>query len=242
MLSARWSRKGRRAAGTDRARRVVEATPVGELQLTRGGRHHRERVVHAGGDATGAECSARSSPRSTRRRDLGPRAHTGPRPRSRPRTASPEWRARARRRRADDLAPALPRLSCLPAAALAGPLLDDRPGRLDRGRRGPRAAGRRPDPGHGVRSFQPDRALGSGRTRAVSSRLVGGRARRGRPSFVDDAASASCRASTSSPTLPRATSCQGDHAADARRQARPHMWLDGRGPGGAPVAPSASRP
>jgi nicotinate-nucleotide pyrophosphorylase (carboxylating) len=32
-----------------------DTTPLGELQLTREGGHHRDRIVHAGGDATGAE-------------------------------------------------------------------------------------------------------------------------------------------------------------------------------------------
>jgi nicotinate-nucleotide pyrophosphorylase (carboxylating) len=34
---------------------TFDTTPLGELQLTREGGHHRDRIVHAGGDATGAE-------------------------------------------------------------------------------------------------------------------------------------------------------------------------------------------
>ncbi len=34
---------------------MFDTNPMGELQLTREGGHHRDRIVHAGGDATGAE-------------------------------------------------------------------------------------------------------------------------------------------------------------------------------------------
>ncbi len=34
---------------------TFDTNPLGELQLTREGGHHRDRIVHAGGDATGAE-------------------------------------------------------------------------------------------------------------------------------------------------------------------------------------------
>jgi len=34
---------------------MFDHTPAGELQLTREGGHHRDRIAHAGGDATGAE-------------------------------------------------------------------------------------------------------------------------------------------------------------------------------------------
>src|SRR5690349_6759496 len=36
---------------------AFDRDPSGELQLTREGGHHRDRIVHAGGDATGAEVS-----------------------------------------------------------------------------------------------------------------------------------------------------------------------------------------
>ena len=36
---------------------AFDTDPSGELQLTREGGHHRDRIVHAGGDATGAEVS-----------------------------------------------------------------------------------------------------------------------------------------------------------------------------------------
>ncbi len=36
---------------------AFDLDPYGELQLTREGGHHRDRIVHAGGDATGAEVS-----------------------------------------------------------------------------------------------------------------------------------------------------------------------------------------
>ncbi|MFF4365643.1 L-aspartate oxidase [Streptomyces sp. NPDC001594] len=50
--------------GPDAVRRLIEAGAVfdtsaetGEIELTREGGHHRRRIVHAGGDATGAEIS-----------------------------------------------------------------------------------------------------------------------------------------------------------------------------------------
>ena len=45
----------RRLIATRRARST--ATADGELALTREGGHHRRRIAHAGGDATGAEIS-----------------------------------------------------------------------------------------------------------------------------------------------------------------------------------------
>ena len=50
---------GHRGAGggprADRAGTVFDQTDAGELSLTREGGHHRDRIAHAGGDATGAE-------------------------------------------------------------------------------------------------------------------------------------------------------------------------------------------
>ncbi|GAA1375223.1 L-aspartate oxidase [Streptomyces beijiangensis] len=49
--------------GPDAVRRLIatgahfDTTPEGDLQLTREGGHHRRRIVHAGGDASGAEIS-----------------------------------------------------------------------------------------------------------------------------------------------------------------------------------------
>ncbi|MFH9012428.1 L-aspartate oxidase [Streptomyces sp. NPDC017943] len=49
--------------GPDAVRRLIgtgarfDASPAGELELTREGGHHRRRIAHAGGDATGAEIS-----------------------------------------------------------------------------------------------------------------------------------------------------------------------------------------
>jgi L-aspartate oxidase len=49
--------------GPDRVRELVarganfDTTPAGDINLTREGGHHRDRIVHAGGDATGAEVS-----------------------------------------------------------------------------------------------------------------------------------------------------------------------------------------
>jgi len=49
--------------GPQRVRELVELgahfdrTPAGEIALTREGGHHRDRIAHAGGDATGAEIS-----------------------------------------------------------------------------------------------------------------------------------------------------------------------------------------
>ena len=47
--------------GPDAVRELIalgtqfDHTPAGELSLTREGGHHRDRIAHAGGDATGAE-------------------------------------------------------------------------------------------------------------------------------------------------------------------------------------------
>src|SRR5690606_35216737 len=49
--------------GPDRVRELVarganfDTTPAGDINLTREGGHHRDRIAHAGGDATGAEIS-----------------------------------------------------------------------------------------------------------------------------------------------------------------------------------------
>ncbi|MET9554196.1 L-aspartate oxidase [Streptomyces sp. NPDC006645] len=49
--------------GPDAVRRLIgtgarfDTSPTGDLQLTREGGHHRRRIAHAGGDATGAEIS-----------------------------------------------------------------------------------------------------------------------------------------------------------------------------------------
>ena len=45
----------RRRPRADRARHQFDHHPDGELSLTREGGHHRDRIAHAGGDATGAE-------------------------------------------------------------------------------------------------------------------------------------------------------------------------------------------
>ena len=52
VLVIRGPRGGPRA---DRARRQLRPLPEGVLSLTREGGHHRDRIAHAGGDATGAE-------------------------------------------------------------------------------------------------------------------------------------------------------------------------------------------
>lgn len=52
--------------GPDERRKLVELNvpfdldPEGDLDITREGGHHRRRIVHAGGDATGARPSRRS--------------------------------------------------------------------------------------------------------------------------------------------------------------------------------------
>ena len=53
-----WSPRARRGcASSSRSAPSSTATPDGEIALTREGGHHRDRIAHAGGDATGAEIS-----------------------------------------------------------------------------------------------------------------------------------------------------------------------------------------
>ena len=51
----RGARRG--SASSSRWAPSSTATPAGEIKLTREGGHHRDRIAHAGGDATGAEIS-----------------------------------------------------------------------------------------------------------------------------------------------------------------------------------------
>ena len=145
----------------------------GVLSLTREGGHHRDRIAHAGGDATGAEiqraliAAVERAPeieviqhalaidllagdgRRRRRRDP-PRAGRGPGRRRRPR-ALPCGRPGQRR-------------------TGAGLLADHQPGRRDRRRHGARVPGRRRAPRPRVRAVPPDRDVARVPTRRASSR------------------------------------------------------------------------
>ena len=84
--------------GPDAVRELIalgaefDHTPAGELSLTREGGHHRDRIAHAGGDATGAEIQ-----RALRGRRAGGPGHRGHRARA---GARPDPRRGRRRRRA----------------------------------------------------------------------------------------------------------------------------------------------
>ena len=201
-------------------------TPAGELSLTREGGHHRDRIVHAGGDATGAEiqralvAAVQAAPEidvtehalvldlipgDRRRRSPADPARDGRGPAA---TASvpslPRRRARERRPRPD----------------LRG---HHQPVGLHRRRHGARVAGRCGAARPGVRAVPPDRAVARRRlARSAAADLRGGarrgrlpRRRRRRPLHAGPArAGRPCSARRGG---------QGDHAADARERQAAHV-------------------
>ena len=120
-------RRGRRTRavhrGSDAVRELIalgaafDRDPSGELSLTREGGHHRDRIVHAGGDATGPRSSARSSRRSGRTRDPARRA----RPRARP-AGTADGRAAGSRCTCSARAPRTASGRCGPAPSCSPPV------------------------------------------------------------------------------------------------------------------------
>ena len=182
--------------------------PDGELSLTREGGHHRDRIAHAGGDATGAEIQRaliaaveRAPAIEVVQHALAVdllRAADGGRRRA---DAARARRGPARRRRGRALPGGRPRLG-RPRPGLQ-PV--HQPQRLHRRRDGRRAARRRPAARPRVRPVPPDRDVARPRLPGPAAADLRGGARRGRLPRRLRGQRASCRASTSSPTSPRAT-------------------------------------
>ena len=198
----------------------------GELSLTREGGHHRDRIAHAGGDATGAEIQRALVTRTLDASgDLGDRARARPGPvarRQRRRRRAHPARARrgaARRRRGG----AGPRGRARHRRHRPGLRVDDQPERLDRrrGRRGP--ARRRGRPRPRVRPVPPDRHLARPElARPAAARQRGG-ARRGRvPRRRRGRAVHDRPARARRPRAARHRR-QGDPAPDARDRRRAHV-------------------
>ena len=213
--------------------------------LTREGGHHANRIVHAGGDATGAEvqralhAAVLRDPwirlvehalvldllRAADGRACGVTLHVLGEGSRRRRRRDPRPRGGARHRRHGP-----------------GLRVDHQPGGLHRRRGGARAAGRRRRHRRRVRPVPPDRADGAGRPgrRAVAAAAAGlrGDARRGRPPRRRATASGSWSASTNSPSSRRATWWP---RASTGCCSRPAPTTSSSTPGTSRTSPSASR-
>ena len=200
--------------------------PDGELSLTREGGHHRDRIAHAGGDATGRGDPARADRRGRAGAgDRGRPARAGrrPAPRRRRRRRRPDAaRARrgpARRRRGRALPGGRPRLGW-PRPGLQ-PV--HQPQRVHRGRDGRRAAGRRAAARPRVRPVPPHRDVARPRLPGPAAADLRGGARRGRlPRRLRRRPLHAGRARARRPRAPR-RGRQGDHPPDDRDRPAAHV-------------------
>ena len=207
-----------------------DTTDDGELALTREGGHHRDRIAHAGGDATGAEISralvdavhaARTS-RSSRTRS----SSTCSRRRRPHRRRHPARHGRGparRRRRRPRAAP----WSSRPAAwARSSPRPPTRPSPPATAWRSRCAPARWCATWSSCSSTRP--CCGSAPGAGPAAAGLRGGARRGRVPGRRRGRAASWSASTSWPSSRRATSSPRRSCAGCRRPGAEHMYLDAR--------------
>ena len=223
--------------GPDAVRRLIATgahfdTDAGTArsQLTREGGHHRRRIAHAGGDATGAEISralveavrdAGIAHRRERARAGPAHGRRGPHRRRHP-ARHGRGPARRRRRRA--------RARRGPRHRRHGPglLRDHQPAGLHRRRRRARAARRAPRSATWSSSSSTRRCCSSARTPRASSRWSPRRCAARAPTWSTPTASASCSGSTSWPSWRPATSSPRASCGRMREQGAEHMYLDAR--------------
>ena len=226
-----WSPRARR-----RVRELIatgarfDTDPAGGLALTREGGHHRGRIAHAGGDATGAEVH-RALVEAVRARPghHHGRERAGPRPadrRRRPGRGRDPARHRrghhGRRRRRPR-----PRGGARHRRDGPGLLRHHQPGGLHRRRRRARAAGRRGGHRPGIRPVPPDRAVPRPGRRGPAAAGHRSRPRRGRPPGRRRRHPLHGRPCTNSPTWRPATS--SPRRSSAGCAAGPdHIYLDAR--------------
>ncbi len=190
---------------------AFDRDPSGELSLTREGGHHRDRIVHAGGDATGAEVQRAlvAAVRSLARDPASSSTRSCSTCCAPPTAGRPGITLHVLGEGTEDGVGAVHARAVVLATGGMGQVFSQhhQPVGLDRRRRRARAARRRGGRRPRVRAVPPDRAVPRRRLdRPAAARVARRCAARARSSSTSTASASSPPTTTRSPTSRRATS------------------------------------